>query len=316
MKSSFVYSAGYDIHLPVFDLLHPFDGRKFSKAWQKLLSISDIENRWIEPEIYAEHSLLSRVHSSDYLDSLTTSKVIARIVEIPALRFIPNNFLQHYLLKPIRLGCFGTVLATESAIRHKSLVMNFAGGYHHAFYDHGEGFCFFADAQLAIVSARESRLLYPDDKILMIDLDAHRGNGFDSYSLQDPAIHNFDMYNFQVYPGLHQGDPDEWKYMIPLKAKTKDQTYQERLRRELISFLDENQDAKLIFYNAGNDILESDPLGGLALSIEGVEQRDKFVVNEVVNRDIPAVVMTSGGYSSNSYKLIVNLARIILDITE
>lgn len=315
MKSFFVYSAGYDIHLPVFDLLHPFDGRKFSKAWHKLISICNIDKKLIEPEIYADHSLLCRVHSTDYLNSLKTSKVIARIVEIPALRFIPNNFLQHYLLKPIRLGCYGTVLATESAIKRKSIVMNFAGGYHHSFYDHGEGFCFFADAQLAIVSARESGLINPDDKILMIDLDAHRGNGFESYSLQDPAVHNFDMYNFQVYPGLHPGDPDEWKYMIPLKAKTGDQTYQERLHRELIGFLDENQDAKLIFYNAGNDILESDPLGGLALSIEGVKKRDNFVVNEIIKRDVPAVVMTSGGYSNNSYLLIVNLARIIIDNT-
>ena len=193
------------------------------------------------------------------------------------------------------------------------MIMNLGGGYHHAFADHGEGFCFFADAALSIINCRDKKLLNSDDTILMIDLDAHRGNGFESFVKDDVTVKNFDMYGFQTYPGIHEGDIDEFPYMIPLKSGMNDETYLNILNRDLVKFLDEHNDAKLVFYNAGNDILMSDPLGGLNISYDGVVNRDKFVIEELTKRNIPTVIMTSGGYTKDSHKLIADLAKTVID---
>lgn len=255
--------------------------------------------------------LLLKVHSSEYLASLSNSSVIANVIEIGLAKFIPANILKNILLDPIKLACEGTVLVAEFALNNNSVVMNLGGGYHHAFSDHGEGFCFFADAVLSIINSRDKGLLKPDDTVLMIGLDAHRGNGFASITQDDSVIKNFDMYSFQSYPGLHEGDPDEYPYMIPLKSGVDDKTYLSILETELVKFLDENDNAKLVFYNAGNDILDSDPLDGLKVSYEGVVKRYKFVLQQL-SRNIPTVVMTSGGYTSQSHKLIAELAKIVI----
>lgn len=314
MKSQLIYSDKYDFDSKVLNKIHLFDGQKFSKAW-KLLSTefgSEIESLWVVPESPVADDVLLKVHSSEYLASLSKSSVIAGIIEVGLAKFIPSSVLKNVLLTPIKLACQGTVLAAEKALTHKSIAMNLGGGFHHAFSDHGEGFCFFADAALSIINSREKGFLKNDDSILMIDLDAHRGNGFDSITQDDSTIKNFDMYGFQSYPGLHEGDPDEYPYMIPLKSGMNDETYLNILETELVKFLDENVDAKLVFYNAGNDILDCDPLGGLKVSYAGVVKRDAFVIQQLRNRNIPTVVMTSGGYTSESHKLIAELAKIVV----
>ena len=92
-----------------------------------------------------------------------------------------------------------------------------------------------------------------------------------------------------------------------------DETYLNILETDLVKFLDENTNAKLVFYNAGNDILESDPLGGLNVSYSGVVKRDKFVIEQLRKRNIPTVVMTSGDYTTESHKLIAELAKIVVE---
>lgn len=317
MKSGFVYSKAYDLKLSGLSLLHPFDGEKFSKAWARFApAIADrLGTSWFEPVEPMSDELLGRFHTADYLESLERSTTIAEVIEIRLARFIPASVLRSRLLEPVRLACQGTLLATEVALRDHRLMMNFAGGYHHAHADHGEGFCFFADAALAIRIARERGLLTAGEGVLMIDLDAHRGNGFESSTTDDPAVAIFDMYNFQAYPGLHQGDPDDYPFMIPLKAGSGDGRYLDTLETELPRWLDANADARLVFYNAGNDILAQDPLGGLGVSYDGVVRRDRFVLEQLVARDFPVVIMTSGGYSRQSHGLIADMALTIHELT-
>ncbi len=314
MKSHFIYSGKYDFKFWGLNKLHPFDGEKFSKAWKVFSSKynQQISSIYTEPLIPISDTDLLQVHTQNYLSSINYSKNIARVIEIQPASFIPNSILQKKLIKPVKLACSATLLATELALKEKIIAMNFGGGYHHAFADHGEGFCFFADAFLSIVDCRKKGLLNKDDKILMIDLDAHRGNGFDALTRNDPAIKNFDMYNFQIYPGLHDGEVDDYPYMIPLKSGIRDAAYLSILETGLIQFLEQYKDAKLIFYNAGNDVLETDTLGHMNISYEGVIKRDKFVIKELSKRSLPTVVMTSGGYSKQSYKLIAALAETVL----
>lgn len=313
MNRRFIYSKDYDISFFLGDVIHPFDGKKFSKAWSIIIEEfkNQLDTLWVEPkELISEEELL-KIHTSHYLNSLNSSAEVAKVIEVFAARFIPNIFLKKKLLKPIKLACKGTLIATELALKERLIAMNVGGGFHHSFSDHGEGFCFFADAVLSILISRENGLIGKKDKILMIDLDAHRGNGFEDLTHNDPTIKNFDMYNFQTYPGLHTGELDDYPYMIPLKNGMEGEQYLNILKTELKKFLLENGDASLIFYNAGSDILDSDPLGGLKVSFDDVVKRDKFVLEQLTRKNIPTVVMTSGGYTQKSYLLIAELAKIV-----
>ena len=315
MKPYLIYSKDYDFSVRWLNKLHPFDGLKFSKAWALVSSEygDKINALWLAPKVPVSDKALLKVHNQDYLNSLLNSKVIAKVVEIWIVSFIPNKLLQAGLIKPMKLACAGTILAAETALTERAIAMNFGGGFHHAFADHGEGFCFFADAALSIADIREKGLLTADDKVLMIDVDAHRGNGFESLMGKDLSVSNFDMYSFQTYPGLHHGEPDDYPYMIPLKLKMEDTFYLNILEMELVKFLDDNKDAKLAFYNAGNDILDADPLGGLNVSADGVIKRDRYVIEQLVKRNLPTVVMTSGGYTKQSHQLIAALAGTVID---
>ena len=146
----------------------------------------------------------------------------------------------------------------------------------------------------------------------MIDLDAHRGNGFESFYTDDPNVRMFDMYNMQIYPGLHPGDPDEFPFLIPMRSNLGADEYLNTLTSELPEFLAANADARLAFFNAGTDILATDRLGGLNVEYQAVQERDRFVVDQLRSRNIPTVILTSGGYSSESYRLIADLALYLL----
>ena len=308
MRRRLVYSHHYDFRLPLIERIHPFDGKKYSRAWahvkEQFVNIDEHVSVVDEP---ADDSLLAQVHNIEYLKSLSSTKAISEVIEVPLLRMIPGSFLTKGLVIPSKYATAGTVLAAQQALSGQ-LVFNLGGGYHHAFADHGEGFCFFADAALAIESLRMKNLLAADDKVLMIDLDAHRGNGFESFFGHDDYVSIFDMYNMQVYPGLHPGEPDDLPYMIPMRSGLQTAEYLSILNEELPKFLKENSNAKLVFYNAGTDIIAGDKLGGLMVEYDGVRQRDNKVVEHLDALGLPTVIMTSGGYSDRSWQLIADLA--------
>lgn len=313
MNSKLIFSPEYDLLYKGIGRFHPFDGQKYSKAWSeiKLPEGIDLESIWVKPEQTISDEALLSVHSPEYIQSLHKSSVISSIVEIPLVRFVPNTLLQSLLIKPMRYASEGTRLAVKYALDN-AMVMNVGGGFHHAYAAHGEGFCVFADAAVAIADSRYHGLLDTNDKVLMIDLDAHRGNGFESVFKNDSSVDIFDMYNFQMYPGMHNGDVDDFPFMIPLKSRTGDDVYLSVLKEELPKFMQANHKPKLVFYNAGSDILAGDSLGDLNVSYEGVVERDKFVIELLSSIGIPTVIMTSGGYTKDSYKLIANLANMVI----
>lgn len=317
MKSHLIYSDKYDFNFFGLNRIHPFYGLKFSKAWEVITKTYpyEIESLWVKPENKVTDDMLGKLHSTEYITSLNRSSTIASVIEIGLAKYIPASLLHKALIDPIKLATQGTIQAAEYALKNHEIVMNIGGGYHHAFADHGEGFCFFADAALSLVNSRDSGLLKSTDTVLMIDLDAHRGNGFESVTENDSAVKIFDIYGFQTYPGLHEGNVDKYPYMIPLKSGINDDDYLNVLEAELTMFLDANKDAKLVYYNAGNDILDIDPLGGMSVSYDGVVKRDNFVIDQLTKRCMPSVVMTSGGYTEKSYELIADLAKIIIEKT-
>lgn len=310
MKPCLVYAPGYDITLFGLERLHPFDGRKFSRAWALLQQhFGDaLETLHCTPSAPVSDDELQAVHTRAYLESLRSPQVVAKALELGALRWLPRSLIESRLLRPMRLATAGTVMAAQHAVDQRGLAMNLGGGYHHAFRDRGEGFCVYADVALALATLRQRGALAVADPVAIIDLDAHRGNGVWSLCGADPAVRILDLYNAQIYPGLFDGEPDDWPFQVPMKSGTSGADYLEVLRVELPQFLDAGPTPKLAVYNAGTDVLYGDPLGHLAVSAADVAERDRFVVRTLAARGIPVVAVTSGGYTRESHRLVAQLA--------
>lgn len=312
MKPNLVYSPGYDLSLWGLERLHPFDAHRYSRAWSVILEQGGhgILSRWTQPPAPVSDQALLRVHTPAYLDALHSSAAVARALEFWPCRFVPNALLQSKVLRPMRLAVEGTVIATDLALRD-GIAMNIGGGYHHAFRDHGEGFCVFADVAVSIAAHRATGRLGPHDPVVVIDLDAHRGNGFEDAVRGDASISILDLYNFQVYPGLHQGEPDQFPFMVPVRGSTTSAEYLQVVREEVSGFLTSVPRPQVAFYVAGTDIVSGDRLGGMQVSPEAVGQRDRLVVEALAGRGIPTVIVTGGGYSKGSHRLVAQLALYV-----
>jgi len=313
-----VWSPNYDfwIPLPGLQRLHPFDARKFSRVHRELRRrFPGCLDGWITaPAAPASRSDLEEVHAPEYLNSLDSFEVVCAVLELPqrlrwwlalAQRFLPFWRMGSLVLKPMRWGTMGTLRAAELALEHCSAV-NLSGGYHHAWPDHGEGFCFFADVALAVRRLWQTGRLGPDDRVLYIDLDAHQGNGVERAFYDEPRVCIFDMYNAANFPQDSYAR-SRINEDVPLDWGTKTEEYLAILRRRRPDYVCEllaTGPPRLAIYNAGTDIYEWDALGGLAVSRQGVLERDQFVFDTLTGAGIPWVMVLSGGYSAESYQLV------------
>jgi acetoin utilization deacetylase AcuC-like enzyme len=182
----------------------------------------------------------------------------------------------------------GTVQAALFALEF-GVAMNIAGGTHHAFTDRGEGFCLLNDQAIAANYLLQHQLA---QKILIVDLDVHQGNGTAQIFRNEPRVFTFSMHGGHNYP-LHKEQSD---LDIPLPDGIKDEAYLHELYLHLPQLLDQVQ-PDFIFYQAGVDILDTDKLGRLQVSRQGCKMRDRFVLETCQQNEIPVVVCMGGGYS-------------------
>jgi len=191
--------------------------------------------------------------------------------------------------------------------------VNLSGGYHHAKPNQGEGFCLFSDVAMIVHRLRAEQRLLPTDPVAYIDLDAHQGNGVCHQFRDDPLVRIFDMYNRDIYP---RNDFEARKRIdcnIPLGFNCTGAEYLRLLRGRLPQFLDGwSERPRLCIYNAGTDPYVHDQLGGLCLSGDDILERDLFVFEEVAARKIPVVMLLSGGYSRESFRLVAATIRELL----
>lgn len=300
MKLPIIFHHKYDIGLFGLENRHPFDSKKYGKVFQFLQDKGIIVgDNYFRPEEKASNEILLQIHTADYLKSLRKSAVVAQIAEMGILRLVPNFLLQTNFLNPMRWATAGSLMAVDLAMEH-GWAINLSGGYHHAKSDRSSGFCFFADINLAAKKALER---YPEvKKVLVIDLDAHQGNGFEDIFKNDPQVDVFDMYNGQIYPmDLKAAQYIRWKF--PLKNGTADIDYISILQNNLPKAIAESQ-PDLIIYNAGTDPYEKDPLGSLHISAAGLVLRDEFVFREAQKGRIPIMMVLSGGYHRDSADII------------
>ena len=283
---------------------HVFPIHKYRLIRRKLIEdeVADV-NDFLNPELATEDDLLL-VHTAEYVRDFMGLKWTARTErsELPLTADIRTSYLA---------GTGGTILACQKALDTK-IAVNIGGGFHHAFPDHAEGFCYTNDIAIAV------RRLQRDDnikKVFIVDCDLHQGNGTAYIFRNDDDVFTFSIHQENNYPVKQRSDLD-----IGLPDRTGDVVYLAYMRNHFLKILEEFT-PDYVVYLAGADPYKYDQLGGLSLTIEGLRERDEFVMGECVNRKIPIGVVLAGGYAintddtvtihSNTCKLAYDLWRLV-----
>lgn len=291
---------------PTFELKlppkHRFPMAKYGLLPQQLLYEGTVEEEhFFQPET-PDHEAFLRIHQSDYyfdFINLSLDQKAERKIGFP---------LTEDLVKRERLIADGTMKASEYALDN-GIGMTISGGTHHAFTDHGEGFCMLNDQAIA---ARHLQDIKGIKKILIIDLDVHQGNGTAEIFQEDDSVFTFSMHGKNNYPFKKESSDLD----IELEDHTGDEHYLKTLR-ETLPLLLEKTKPDFIFYQSGVDILATDKLGRLNCSIAGCKARDRFVLKTIAKRGIPLEISMGGGYSSEIKHIVeahANTFRIAEEI--
>ncbi|XP_026117084.1 histone deacetylase 11 isoform X2 [Carassius auratus] len=296
-----VYSPEYNITFMGLEKLHPFDAGKWGKVIHFLKEEQFITDEVIVLAREASEADLLVVHTARYLNRLKWSLVVATITEIPPLLFLPNFLVQRNVLKPLRTQTGGTIMAGKLAM-DRGWAINVGGGFHHCSSDKGGGFCAYADITLAIKFLFER--VEGVARATIIDLDAHQGNGHERDFLEDRRIYIMDVYNRHIYPGDGYAKR-AIKRKVELDWGTEDMEYLQKVELHSEGALNEVK-PDIIIYNAGTDILDGDPLGGLAISPQGIVKRDEIIFRAARRRGIPILMVTSGGYQKKTARIIAD----------
>ncbi len=261
---------------------HRFPMLKYQLLPQQLLHEGTITSINIfEPRLATENEVIA-IHDQAYFRKLTTLQLNRN--EVRASGFPLSKALVTRELYIIG----GTKQAVDFALKY-GVAGNIAGGTHHAFRDRAEGFCLLND--IAVASAY-AKTYCGVKKILVIDLDVHQGNGTAKIFENDTSVFTFSMHGAKNYPlRKERSDLD-----IALPDGTGDAAYLKILGEYLPKLIEETE-PDLIFYQAGVDVLATDKLGRLDLSLEGCRQRDKMVFRNAFINKIPIVFNMGGGYS-------------------
>ncbi len=233
------------------------------------------------PEI-APLNQLQWTHTSDYLDRLQYQKLTP--AEIRKIGFPLSEALVKREFQILQ----GTLDCAYAALK-SGVALNVAGGTHHAFANRGEGFCVLNDIAFAANVLLQEKIA---SKMLVVDLDVHQGNGTASLFHTKPEVFTFSMHGEKNYP-MHKEQSD---LDIELPDGCNDKQYLKTLQESLPRLIDQVQ-PDFIFYQAGVDILETDKLGRLAITLQGCEARDRFVFEQCKQNRIPVAVSMGGGYS-------------------
>lgn len=272
-------SAAYTFPLP--------DGHRFPIAKYALLRDRVVADGTVAVDCVHEPGRASRddlllVHSADYVDRFTRGEMTPD--EVRRLGFPWSEALVERSYR----STAGTLDASRHALAH-GVAMNLAGGTHHAFADHGEGFCVFNDVAVAIrVLQREGRV----SRAAIVDLDVHQGNGTNAIFSDDERVFTFSMHGGRNYP-FHKvpGRLD-----IELADGTGDDDYLGQLAGALPGVIAAAA-PDLVVYIAGADPHERDRLGRLALSFDGLARRDALVLEQCREVGLPVAIVIGGGYA-------------------
>jgi acetoin utilization deacetylase AcuC-like enzyme len=273
-----VYSDRYDLNLGS----HVFPSIKYRLVKEKLLREHIAEpGDFIEPPPASDDDI-ALVHHREYLRKLQTGKLSYLEVLRLEIPYSPE------LVRAVWLCTGGSILAGRLALEDGAAV-NVGGGFHHAYPDHGEGFCVLNDFAVAIRRLQKDRTI---ERAMTVDCDVHQGNGTAAIFGGDHTVFTLSIHQDNNYP--YPKPPSS------LDINLRDGVGDEEYLRELAQGLDralEEFSPDLIFYVAGADPYRDDQLGGLKLSLQGLEKRDRLVFEKAKQKNIPAAVILAGGYA-------------------
>ena len=273
-----VYHEKYDLNLGA----HVFPSQKFrliaeALLKEKIASTAD----FVQPEPARDEDIL-RVHTEEWTRKLKTgtlSRSEVMLLEVPYSK---------ELVDAVWLATGGSILAAQNALRD-GFGINLGGGFHHAYPDHGEGFCAVHDVAVAIRRLEAEKAI---EKAVVVDTDVHHGNGTAAIFQNDGRVFTISIHQENNYPAYKPPSTVD----LHMMDRADDHEYMAALMPAVESALEECQ-PDILFYVGGADPFCEDQLGGLSLTKHGLMERDRRVFEEARRRGIPVVTTLAGGYA-------------------
>jgi acetoin utilization deacetylase AcuC-like enzyme len=305
-------SARYVIPLPEG---HRFPIAKYAMVRDRVVDSGLVARENMHEPARASLDALRLVHTERYVSSIVRGTLAE-----DEQRRIGFPWSEHLVERSFR-AVGGTCEAAAAALRD-GIAINLAGGTHHAFPDHGEGFCVFNDAAVAVRSLQQAGRIA---RAAIIDLDVHQGNGTHAIFANDPRVYTFSMHGARNYPfratpapPSNTPAPHDYGLRVPgtmdidLPDGTEDSRYLELLADALPRVL-AAASPDLVVYLAGADPHEGDRLGRMRLTFEGLERRDAMVLEACREIGIPVAITIAGGYGrelEDTVQVHVNTVRV------
>jgi len=273
-----VYHSGYDLNLGD----HVFPAKKYALIHEQLLreGFAD-ESDFVSPEPATDEDVLL-VHTEQWVRGLkngTLDYAALLRLEIPYSRQMVDAFW---------LSAGGSILAARNALRDR-IGYSIGGGFHHAFADHGEGFCAVNDVAVAIRRLQKDKLI---ERAMVVDCDVHQGNGTAGIFAGDATVFTISIHQYNNYPAVKPPSDID----VDLENGLRDDEYLQRLAEALQQGFSRFH-PDLVMYVAGADPYREDQLGGLALTIAGLKHRDAAVIGTALAHRAPLAVTLAGGYA-------------------
>ncbi|HXB72370.1 MAG TPA: histone deacetylase [Candidatus Acidoferrales bacterium] len=293
-----VYHEQYDLHLGD----HVFPSKKFQWLRERLLRTGFAEaSDFTAPEPATDDDVLL-VHGREWVTKLRSGTLSYQDIlqlEIPYSRQMVEAFW---------LAAGGTILAARLALK-AGVGFNIGGGFHHAFPEHGEGFCAINDIAIAVRRLQHDGAI---QRAMIVDCDVHHGNGTAAIFSGDASVFTLSIHQLNNYPSVKPLSSLD----IHLADGIGDTEYIHRLgngyRAALAMFQPE-----LMLYVAGADPFYEDQLGGLALTFDGLRERDRLVIRTALSHQIPVAIVLAGGYAMNvedTLTIHANTAEVARDV--
>ncbi len=263
---------------------HRFPAPKYTALWQRVIEAGLVRPDELQTAEPATDAQLLRVHTPEYLEKLVQGTLSEREVRRIGFPWSPQ------LIERSRCSVGATIAASRAALEDGGLAANLGGGTHHAYPDHGEGYCIFNDVAVA------ARLLLDEGRLqrmVVVDCDVHQGNGTAAIFADDDRVFTFSVHGQKNFP-FHKevGDLD-----IALPDGSDDEAFLQAVREGAEQALEFSQ-AELAFYIAGADPFIGDKLGRMAVTKAGLAERDRIVLTMCRAAGLPVAIVMGGGYAN------------------
>ena len=288
------YTDIFPIPLPEH---HSFPKDKYAQLRKRI--IEQLDDQPVElrvPEPATDEDIL-RAHDPDYIRRFINGELSAKEVRRVGLPWSAE------IVKRTRYSVGGTLAACRTALKD-GVAVNLGGGTHHAFRDHGQGYCWLNDIAIAARAVQAADLVR---NVLIIDCDVHQGNGTAAILKEDATIFTFSIHGKNNFP--YQKEKSDLDVELP--DGTEDAAYLAALDEGIIRSR-ENFSADLVIYLAGADPYREDRFGRLALTKEGLARRDRLVLRHCREAGLPTAVTMAGGYARNLKDIVdINFQTIL-----